>query len=1041
MSGRRFQFVAGSSKKFWAIELVGNFHAVHFGRIGTDGRSQIKGFASPEEAKKSYEKLIAEKVKKGYVEVGRRDSSTAPAVPPQKTTAAPRTKPATSNTQPAQEPAAPQSKPGLSVPSITHVIDIEPTDWLWATWRKRQQQLKPEPRPFDLQNCLKRFTALPMDYWPTWEKTEIPDSLSPQEAHFWFAAMTAYYKHLESAQTPSDLRTQDLVPDLASLPFTGHLTPEEIRSTIQDNGRMLVPVLMVVLAHLLPLGELTDLLADDVCGWSRENNYFFSGLLTRVLPYLSDAEIGSMRDRVRPRLDPPEKLRHCFLTWEPELRNTANHVHLAACLGVHEELGCLVTSWPDDFFMLPHMPTVLNSAHEGNWCAQNVIFGLGDARAVEAHLRRLHLGLNMPEHIRAWLAHTECKALGLVRDAVLTAGKDGRKEDAAKLLEAFALVKAPEAAPYMLELQLTSKAPAIARQWLDEQVGNAIAGLIPTEAARGKLAEAALEYLRTAKRKGHAAFIETCLASQPAEIADKVRRDVLEHGEMVVEPLDARTTPAWLMAAAKDLKTGKVPAWVDVAGLPAIRVGERRLSAAQVALVIAALQRTMLDQRAPLLDELRQHAALDTLDAFAWRLFERWLAEGAHSKDKWAMGALGYLGGDSCALKLTPLVRAWPGESQHQRAVFGLECLRAIGSDTALMQLNGIAQKLKFKALKQKALAFMEAIARDKGMTRAQLEDRIAPDCDLDERGSRLFDFGPRKFRFVLGPGMKPMVKDEEDNVKPDLPKPGTKDDAKLAEQAVADWKLLKKQIGEVAKIQAVRLEQAMVTGRRWPLKDFETLLVRHPLMTNLVRLVVWGGYDKKGKLACTFRVTEDQGYADARDQAYKLQGIDTVGIVHPLHLSEADRRAWGEVLGDYEIIPPFAQLGRQIYPLEKDEKKQKDISRFNKVALPAPTLVFGLEKFGWVRGLAMDAGCFDEHSKPFPSANVTAVVNYEGNVGMGCISLDESLTITGCHFVPGQRGPAGYEPDKKKVALGNVDPVVISEVLTDLTALAAKAK
>jgi len=32
-----------------------------------------------------------------------------------------------------------------------------------------------------------------------------------------------------------------------------------------------------------------------------------------------------------------------------------------------------------------------------------------------------------------------------------------------------------------------------------------------------------------------------------------------------------------------------------------------------------------------------------------------------------SIGALGLLGSDDTALKLTPLVRAWPGESQHQR--------------------------------------------------------------------------------------------------------------------------------------------------------------------------------------------------------------------------------------------------------------------------------------------------------------------------------------------------------------------------------------
>ncbi|MGQ7116348.1 hypothetical protein ACUOFC_68140, partial [Escherichia sp. TWPC-MK] len=36
-------------------------------------------------------------------------------------------------------------------------------------------------------------------------------------------------------------------------------------------------------------------------------------------------------------------------------------------------------------------------------------------------------------------------------------------------------------------------------------------------------------------------------------------------------------------------------------------------------------------------------------------------------------------------------------------ATVGLDILAAIGSDIALMQLNGIAQKLKFKALQERA--------------------------------------------------------------------------------------------------------------------------------------------------------------------------------------------------------------------------------------------------------------------------------------------------------------------------------------------------
>ena len=437
---------------------------------------------------------------------------------------------------------------------------------------------------------------------------------------------------------------------------------------------------------------------------------------------------------------------------------------------------------------------------------------------------------------------------------------------------------------------------------------------------------------------------------------------------------------------------------------------------------------------------IKTHADRRSLDAFAWALFERWLSDGAASKEKWAMGALGLLGSDSAALKLTPMVRAWPGESQHARAVFGLECLRAIGSDVALMQLSGIAQKLPFKGLKAKAAEMMEAIAQDRGLSRVELDDRIVPDCDLDERGSRLFDFGPRQFRFVLGNEMKPMIRDEAGKLKDDLPKPGVKDDPARAAAAVEDWKRLKKQIREVAKIQADRLEQAMVTGRRWSPEDFQSLLVRHPLMINLVRLVLWGGYDEKGQLVSTFRVTEERDYADVTESSYRLDGIATVGIVHPLHLTDEQRSAWGEILGDYEIIPPFPQLGRTVHRLEPGQEKDKDLVKGQTITVPAVTLVGILERQGWNRGIPEDGGVFSEHSKPFVGADVTAVIQYPG-IPVGYMLDWDDQTLQNCFFLPGNYTPKSYPRHQDALPLGAVDPVVISEVLGTLGAIASKGK
>ncbi len=68
MNRREFQFTEGKSQKFWTIELDGTTHTVQFGRIGTSGQTSRKEFATEAQAKASCDKLVAEKLKKGYVE-------------------------------------------------------------------------------------------------------------------------------------------------------------------------------------------------------------------------------------------------------------------------------------------------------------------------------------------------------------------------------------------------------------------------------------------------------------------------------------------------------------------------------------------------------------------------------------------------------------------------------------------------------------------------------------------------------------------------------------------------------------------------------------------------------------------------------------------------------------------------------------------------------------------------------------------------------------------------------------------------------------
>ena len=64
-----FELINDTSAKFWEISTNGNEVTVRFGRIGTEGQTQVKTLANAGEAVRHAGKLIASKIAKGYCEM------------------------------------------------------------------------------------------------------------------------------------------------------------------------------------------------------------------------------------------------------------------------------------------------------------------------------------------------------------------------------------------------------------------------------------------------------------------------------------------------------------------------------------------------------------------------------------------------------------------------------------------------------------------------------------------------------------------------------------------------------------------------------------------------------------------------------------------------------------------------------------------------------------------------------------------------------------------------------------------------------------
>jgi predicted DNA-binding WGR domain protein len=428
----------------------------------------------------------------------------------------------------------------------------------------------------------------------------------------------------------------------------------------------------------------------------------------------------------------------------------------------------------------------------------------------------------------------------------------------------------------------------------------------------------------------------------------------------------------------------------------------------------------------------------DSAAAFAWDVFSAWLAEGAPSKENWALRAIGWLGDDECARNLTKLIRKWPGEAAHARAVTGLDVLADIGSDVALMNLNGIAEKLKFKGLQEKAREKIAAIADARDLTPEELADRLAPDLGLDERGGMDLDFGERSFRVGFDEFLKPWVKDAEGRRLKDLPKPNKSDDEEKSKQASATWSALKKDARNVASLQITRLESMLAQSRRVKPSVFQAFFAEHPLIRHLSQRLVWGVFtddDIRSQPTQVFRVTEDLSAADVNDDPVSLDLSDAatgrIGLVHPLQLDAATRTAWGTVFGDYEIAQPFLQLARETYTLDDGERGLEKLTRFADVAVET-TRLRGMGTRGWQVGEPQDGGVSMWLERPVSFA--------DGKQGIAYLHMEDGIYAGAQEYEPktqkmgtlGLDDPWGSNARKGKTgrSFGELDPISISELL-----------
>lgn len=570
-------------------------------------------------------------------------------------------------------------------------------------------------------------------------------------------------------------------------------------------------------------------------------------------------------------------------------------------------------------------------------------------------------------------------------------------------------------ADWLIRLKSTA---ATARSWFVRHGADAAALLVPDAVGKAgparRRAEQALRVIAGAHGNDAVRAAAAGYGPEAATVID---------GLLAADPLE-NALPARMPAPVE---------WAEPALLPQIRVrtgGALPADATRHAITMLAVSRP--GEAFPGVAALKELCDAGSLAEFGWALFEQWRLAGMPANESWALHGLGLLGDDGTVRRLTPILRTWPGEGAHHRAVEGLDVLAAIGTDAALLHLHGVAQRVKFKALKVRAQEKIAEVAEGLGLTGEQLADRLVPDLGLGPDGSTVVDYGTRRFTVGFDEQLRPYVLDEDGKRRKDLPQPGARDDAELAPAERKRFMVLKKDVRTIASDQVHRLESAMVSGRSWTAAEFRELFVAHPLLWHLVRRLVW--LSTTDSAVTAFRVTGDRTFADAADDEFALPDTATVRLAHPLHLGDA-LAVWSGLFADREILQPFPQLGRPVFRLTDEEAAGGRLPRFEGITVPTGRLL-GLERRGWQRGEPQDAGVECWITKQL-GPDLYAVVNPHDGIAVGAVDMfpEQALDAVWLHDEPGDWSPPLHG---NPLRFGSLDPVTASELLADLTELTA---
>jgi hypothetical protein len=359
---------------------------------------------------------------------------------------------------------------------------------------------------------------------------------------------------------------------------------------------------------------------------------------------------------------------------------------------------------------------------------------------------------------------------------------------------------------------------------------------------------------------------------------------------------------------------------------------------------------------------------------------------------------------------------------ERRSQVEALVTAAAANPDPAAIQfVLSIARKHKQETVRTKAQALSQEIAERAGWSLDELADRTIQTAGFDDSGLLRLDFGPRQFtgRAARSPktgAFTVALANQDGKPVKALPKPGVADDAEAAAAARKQLTASKKELTQVASLQASRLFEAMCVEREWEAGAWQELFAGHPIMSQLVSTLVWKAVGPDGARVL-FRPTPEGELLDAADDPVVLPAGAAVSLAHLVTVTPEEAAAWRSSLEDYQIEPLFQQFESAAPQFAPDAIEVAD----HRGWLSDSFAIRGrATKRGYSRAPAEDGGWFNHYHKELPGSGVRVEIGFTGSY----LPEDQiAAAVTELTF---------YSKTGQRMTLADVPPILLAESHSD---------